>query len=197
MNKVRELQKIAGEIERCSVCKQNKSGKAVPGEGNPNAKVVFVGEAPGRMESLTGRPFVGRSGRYLRSLIQKIGLKEDEVFITSPVKYLPAGRQGLPDRGTPSLSDIEHGRIHLLQQLKIIQPKIIVLMGVVACYGVLHEKIPTVKMHGTILLRYSPIYFITLHPSAAMRFPKVRKLFEEDFKKLKLLIDKQNSRVQN
>lgn len=183
MDKRKKLEKIAREIENCSICKIGKSGKAVPGEGSAYTKIVFVGEAPGRNESLTGRPFIGRSGRYLRSLIQKIGLKEDEVFITSPVKYLP-------NSGTPSSKDIEHGQIHLFKQFEIIRPKIIVLMGAVACYGVLYEKVATVKMHGSIIVRNSLIYFITLHPSAAMRFPKVRKLFEKDFKKLKFLIDK-------
>lgn len=189
-NKLRELQKIAKEIENCKTCKAGKSGKAVPGEGSASAKIVFVGEAPGRNESLTGRPFIGRSGKLLRSTIRSIGLKEDKVYITSPVKYLP-------DKGTPSSSDIEHGRIHLIEQLRIIKPKIIVLMGAVACYGVLHEKIATLKMHGSVLLRDNLIYLITVHPSAAMRFPKVRKLFEKDFRKLKLLIDKNGINVQN
>lgn len=190
MDKVKELAKIAREIKNCKLCKMRKSGKAVPGEGSADAKVVFVGEAPGRNESLTGRPFVGRSGKYLRSKIYDLGFKDEDVFITSPVKYLP-------DRSTPSLSDIEHGRVHLLKQLKIIQPKIIVLMGVVACYGVLHEKISTVKKHGTVLLRDSLTYLITVHPSAANRFPTLRKYFENDFKKLKELIDKISSNIHN
>lgn len=183
MNKAKELQEIAKEIEDCSICKVGKSGKAVPGEGNPDAKIVFVGEAPGKTESLTGRPFIGRSGRYLRSLIQKIGLKEDKVYITSPVKYLPG-------RGTPSSKDIEHGRVHLLKQLEVINPKIIVLLGSVAIKGVLNEKIPVLKKHADVIVRDSKSYFITPHPAAAIRFPPLKKMFEEDFKKLKLLISK-------
>lgn len=190
MNKQKNLDKIAKEIDNCEVCKIGKSGKAVPGEGSPNARIVFVGEAPGRIEALTGRPFVGRSGQFLRVLIRKIGLKEDEIFITSPVKYLP-------DRGTPSSKDIEHGKSHLIKQLEIINPKIIVLMGSVACYGVLHEKISTVKMHGKVALRNGLIHVITVHPAAANRFPKIREMFEEDFNKLKILIDKNFSKVQN
>lgn len=190
MNKLRELRKIAKEIEKCSLCKRGKVGKAVPGEGNPNAKIVFIGEAPGKTESLIGRPFVGRSGKFLRLKIAEIGLKEDEIFITSPVKYLP-------DRGTPSSKDVEHGQMHLLKQLLVIKPKIIVLMGRVAVFGVLNEKISTSKTHGTVLLRDNKIYFVTFHPAAALRFPKIRKYFEEDFKKLKELIDKQKLFVQN
>lgn len=190
MNKTKNLAKIAKEIEKCEICRVGKSGKAVPGEGSPDAKIVFVGEAPGRTESLTGRPFVGRSGRYLRSKIYDLGFKDKDVFITSPVKYLP-------DNGTPSKSEIEHGMVHLLKQLEIIskslkpsviKPKIIVLMGAVACYGVLREKISTVKRHGEVILRDNLIYLITVHPAAAIRFPKVRKLFDLDFRKLKQLV---------
>ncbi len=181
INKQQELEKIAEEIERCKVCKVGKSGKAVPGEGNPNAKIVFIGEAPGRTEAATGRPFVGRSGKFLRSLINESGLKEDKVFITSPVKYLP-------DRGTPSPSDIAHGKIHLEKQLKIINPKIIVLLGSVAVQGVLGEKIPTLKNHGKIIDKDHRKYLLTIHPAAALRFPPLKKLILQDFKKLKSLL---------
>lgn len=178
-----KLKIITREIQNCKVCKIGKSGKAVPGEGDPDADIVFIGEAPGRQEAKTGRPFVGRSGKFLRSLIREIGLKEDEVFITSPVKYLP-------DRGTPSKSDINHGRMHLLTQLKIINPKIIVLLGKVACFGVLEEEIPINKHHGKILRQAQDdkMYFVTFHPSAALRFPPIKKLFVGDFQRLKSLI---------
>lgn len=181
MNKKDELKKIDREIERCSVCKIRKSGKAVPGEGNPNAMIVFIGEAPGRTEAATGRPFVGRSGKFLRSLINEAGLKEDKVFITSPVKYLP-------DQGTPSKADIAHGKIHLNKQLEVIGPKIIVLLGSVAVQGVLQTRIPTLKNHGKIIEQDHRKYFLTIHPAAAIRFPKLKPLILEDFKKLKSLV---------
>src|SRR5580704_5798504 len=104
MNKQQALDKIAKEIENCKLCKVGKNGMAVPGEGNPDAAIAFIGEAPGRQEAATGRPFIGRSGQLLRSLIRGIGLNEEDVYITSPVKYLP-------DRGTPTSQDIAHGRI--------------------------------------------------------------------------------------
>lgn len=178
MNKVQELQKIVKEIGNCSICKVGKSGKAVPGEGSPNAKVVFVGEAPGKTESLTGRPFVGRSGRYLRSKIHDLGFKDEDIFITSPVKYLP-------NKGTPCTGDIEHGRIHLEEQLNIIEPKILVLLGNTACTALLKNRISCTTRHGEFI---DDKYFITVHPAAAMRFPKLRKMFEDDFKKLKSLL---------
>lgn len=180
-NKGKELKKIAKEIEECRICKIGKSGKAVSGEGNPNADVVFIGEAPGKTEAQTGRPFVGRSGKFLRSMIASIGLAEQDVFITSPVKYLP-------DSGIPSSTDIEHGKIHLSKQLEVINPNILVLLGSVATRGVLNQKIPTLKNHGKIVKKDGKKYFLTLHPAAGIRFPPLKKLLEQDFKKLKTLV---------
>lgn len=181
MDKVNALAKIVKEIARCRVCKVGKSGKAVPGEGNSDAKVVFIGEAPGRQEAKTGRPFVGRSGQLLRFLIREVGLKESDVYITSPVKYLP-------DRGTPTSADIAHGRVHLGKQLAIIDPKIIALLGNVAIQGVLGEKIPVSKRHGEIVQKNNKKYFVTFHPAAALRFPPIKTKLLADFKKLQGLI---------
>src|SRR6185436_19798058 len=125
MDKQKALAKIAKEIENCKICKKDKIGKAVPGEGSANADIVFLGEAPGKKEAETGRPFIGRAGKLLRSMLAEVGLKDADVFITSPVKYLPV-------YVTPKPEDIEHGRTHLFEQLKIIEPKIVVLMGNVA-----------------------------------------------------------------
>lgn len=181
MNKQKELDRIAKEIENCAICRKDKSGKAVAGEGNPDADVVFIGEAPGKTEAKTGRPFVGRSGQLLRSLIREVGLREEDAYITSPVKYLP-------DRGTPTSEDIAHGRIHLMQQLDIIRPKIIVLLGRVAAEGVLQQKLAVMSQRGTIVEKDEKKYFLTIHPAAAIRFQKFKKLIVEDFEKLKELL---------
>jgi len=182
VNKRKELDEIAREIENCEVCKIGKSGKAVVGEGSPDAEIVFIGEAPGKNEAVEGRPFIGRSGKYLRSQIVSAGLKESEVYITSPVKYLP-------DRGTPTSEDIAHGRIHLMCQFEIIQPKFVVLLGRVAAEGVLGKKVFIMREHGEIIEEKDGIkYFLTLHPAAVLRFQKNRPFFENDFIKLKTLI---------
>lgn len=187
MNKLVEMEKIAKEIENCRICKVGKSGKAVVGEGFLDAEIIFIGEAPGKNEALLGRPFIGRSGKLLRFMITSIGLLESEVYITSPVKYLP-------DRGTPTSLDIKHGRIHLMKQLQIIKPKLVVLLGRVAAEGVLQKKVAVVKEHGKILKqvqndKQKTNYFLTLHPAAVLRFPSKYKLeFEKDFKKLKNIL---------
>ncbi len=181
MNKKKELLKIASEIEKCSMCKRWGKGKAVPGEGNPDARVVLVGEAPGREESETGRPFVGRSGRLLRSLIREMGMDEEEVFITSPVKYLPV-------RGTPSIENIAHSRAHLMSQLSVIEPEIVVLLGSTACQALLGRRVHVTEKHGSIIRKGGRMYFVTLHPAYALRFPEGKSALIRDFKKLKKLV---------
>lgn len=189
MNKKQALEKINEEIINCKVCPINKSGKPVVGEGNPDADVVFIGEAPGKQEAVTGRPFIGRSGKLLRGLIAEIGLDEKEVYITSPVKYLPNGKNGLPG-GTPISKDIAHGRMHLMKQLEVIQPKIVVLLGRVAAEGVLQKKVFASKEHGQVIEEREGVkYFLTVHPAAALRFSKVYKpMIEQDFVQLKKLL---------
>jgi len=181
MTKDQKLQAIAHEIENCDVCKKDKHGMAVPGEGNADADIVFVGEAPGRTEAETGRPFIGRSGKLLRSLIREAGLLEKDVYITSPVKYLP-------DYITPKLSDIEHGFTHFGKQLDVIEPKVIVLLGRVACLAVLKKNVSVVLDHGKIIEDSGRKYYITVHPAAALRFKKMKALLLEDFEKLKLIV---------
>lgn len=182
MQKRQLLARVAKDIEACAQCKIGKSGKAVPGEGSSDAHVVFIGEAPGKQEALTGRPFIGRSGVLLRTLIQDIGLIESEVFITSPVKYLP-------DKGTPTSDDIAHGRIHLMEQLSIINPRMIVLLGRVAAEGVLQKKIAVMSTRGTVITQGDKQYFLTIHPAAAVRFQKFKKHISEDFKTLQKLLE--------
>lgn len=176
-----ELDKIAKEIENCKICKIGKSGLSVPGEGNPDAKIMFVGEAPGRTEAETGRPFVGRSGKLLRKTIEEVGLRDEDVYITSPVKYLP-------DYITPTAKDIAHGKIHFDKQVKIINPKIIVLLGRVAGEAILERKISVVSEHGKILSDKGRSIFVTVHPAAALRFTKMKQTFVDDFKKLKKIL---------
>ena len=153
----------------------------MPGEGSANAKIVFLGEAPGRTEAATGRPFVGRSGILLRSMIRSLGLKESNVFITSPVKYLPDG-------GTPTQKQIVHGRTHLYKQLDIINPKIIVLLGKTAVTVMLDRSSAILQEHGSIISDNGQTYIITLHPAAIIRFPKYKHLMNADFHLLRRYI---------
>jgi DNA polymerase len=179
--KTKALRKIAEEISHCRLCRKGGTGKAVPGEGNPDARIVFIGEAPGREEAKTGRPFVGRSGKLLRQAIRDIGLDESKVFITSPVHYLP-------DLGTPSKEMIHHGREHLFEQLSVIKPDMIVLLGNSACVALLDGRVEITKEHGTLVKKGGRTYFITVHPAYAVRFTKGKEMLFSDFAALKNLI---------
>lgn len=179
--KEKKLQEVAVEILSCKECKIDRVGVAVVGEGSSDAKVVFIGEAPGKTESEVGRPFIGRSGKLLRMLIVNAGLKEEDVYITSPVKYLPTYI-------TPKPSDIAHGKTHLDKQLDAIDPQYIVLLGNVAIQGVLGRKMAAMTEHGNVIKEKNRTYFLTIHPAAAIRFQKFRKVIEGDFTKLKGLL---------
>ncbi len=183
MNKEKELTKLADEIAKCRLCRQWGEGKAVPGEGDPDAEIMFIGEAPGKEEAKAGRPFIGRSGKFLREMMQEIGLDDRDVFITSPVHYLPV-------RGTPSKENILHGREHLFRQLAVIDPKTVVLLGNTACLAVLDRKAQITKEHGHVIERDGRKYLITFHPASAMRFPAAKKAFIADFKKLERMLGK-------
>jgi hemerythrin len=170
-SKERKLRTVAREIAACRACKRGCIGLPVPGEGCADARVVFIGEAPGKEEAKTGRPFVGRSGKLLRESIRGIGLDEAEVFITSPVHFLPL-------RGTPSAAMIGHGREHLFRQLEVIKPEIVVLLGATACRAVLGRKVEVAKEHGTVVPHEGLTCLVSLHPAYVLRFPKAKTELE-------------------
>ncbi len=178
MEKENKLKLLAEQMEKDSMYSSNFVGKMVFGEGNSNATIMFVGEAPGKQEAEVGRPFIGRSGQLLRSYIREIGLQEKDVYITSPVKYLPK-------HGTPTKKEIAHARIDFMKQVEIINPKILVLLGKTAMFAVLNEDISILKEHGEIREMDGKKYLLTLHPAAVLRFPKYAPLLKADFQKIK------------
>lgn len=159
------LKEINERIRKCRKCRLWKEAKnAVPGEGPFNAKVMLVGQNPGAEEDKTGKPFVGRAGKFLNKTLAKYRFNREELFITNLVKHTsPKNRKPLPD-------EIEACAPYLEEQIKTIKPRLVVLMGAVAWQA---PRIEGVK------------YVETIHPSAAMRFTKMRKRFEEDFAALK------------
>ena len=140
-------------------------GQAVVGEGCADAQVVFVREAPGRHEAESGRPFVGKAGQWLRRAIRRIGLSEDAVYLTSPIKFRPSRRK-------PTATAVAHGRIHLRQQIDIINPRIVVLLGSTACLGVLSEKVAVRARHGGLIERDGRTYLIYLPPRSRSPSPR-------------------------
>ncbi len=166
-------------IRKCTSCPLYKgSTLAVPGEGPQNAKLMILGEAPGEEEDRQGLPFVGRSGKYLESLLKTAGINRKEVFITNAVKHRPSGNR------TPKASEIKIcAELWLDKQIGVIKPRLIILLGSVALRSMKIQG-TVEKLHGKIIKKNGQNYFITFHPSAAMRFPQTRKKMESDFKRL-------------
>jgi len=162
------LKQLDEQIKTCRKCRLWQGAKnGVPGEGPFNAKVMLVGQNPGAEEDKTGKPFVGRAGKFLNKVLAKNGIIREELFVTNLVKHVtPKNRKPLPD-------EVAACAPYLEAQVNAIKPKIVVLMGAVAWQAPRVEGIEYVE---------------TCHPSAAMRFTKMRKKFEEDFRVLKELL---------
>lgn len=162
------LTELANQIKKCRKCPLYKTRKhAVPGKGPKNAKIMFIGQAPGKQEDLTGYPFIGRAGKFLDSLLQKNKINRKKCFITSVVKCYPP-KNRIPKPAEAKTCTYEY----LIKQIKIINPKTIVLMGKVAQKYVTEEFLKNKKV------------IKTFHPAAGMRFPKIRKKMISDFKKI-------------
>ena len=160
------------QIYSCKKCRLWQGAKhGVPGEGPLNAKVMMIGQNPGADEDETGRPFVGRAGKYLTKTLAEYGIKREDVFITNIVKHVsPENRKPYPDEVTACLP-------YLITQIGIIKPKIIVLLGASAK--------DTPRLYGIK-------YFQIVHPSAAMRFTKMRDKFREQIAELSSLLANMN-----
>lgn len=180
-----KLKEIAEKIKNCKKCELWKNRtNAVPGEGNPNAKIMFIGEAPGRNEDLYGIPFCGRAGAVLDDLLSEIGLKREDVFITNVVKCRPPGNRD------PKPEEIAACSPFLDEQIKVINPKIIVTLGNYATsyilnkFGFKAENISKVRgkvFKVTTLLTTLKI-IPTYHPATSLYRPPLREDLKEDFK---------------
>ena len=146
-------------IYGCKRCKLWQCAKhAVPGEGPANAEIMLVGQNPGTDEDEVGRPFVGRAGQYLTKILMANQLKRDELFITNIVKHKT------PNNRPPYIEEIQACLPYLTEEINIVKPKKIVLMGKTACYT---PRIPGIK------------YYEIVHPQAALRFPKMGEKFQK------------------
>jgi uracil-DNA glycosylase family 4 len=168
--------KLCPELKRTAIT-------IVPGAGNPNADVVFIGEAPGKNEDLTGKPFVGASGKFLTELIESAGLKREDVFITSIVKYRP------PNNRDPKPDEKQQSWPYLLRQLRVINPKLIVTLGRHSMgYFVPDQTIS--QAHGNLIEGGEWPILPLFHPAAALYNATMRATLYEDFTKLKQILER-------
>jgi uracil-DNA glycosylase len=181
------LEKIANEIIGCPLCKLSRSRKnAVPGEGQVSARIIFIGEAPGKSEDEKGKPFVGAAGRILNIAMEKAGIKRSEVFITNAVKCRP------PDNRVPEADELASCRPYLERQISRISPKVICILGSTAYSSILGGKSITAD-RGKIIKRNGQKYFLTVHPAAAIYNKSLRATLENDLFKL----SKEIRRIEN
>jgi uracil-DNA glycosylase family 4 len=168
------LEKIASEIIGCQLCKLSGSRKnAVPGDGQTSAKVIFIGEAPGKNEDEKGKPFVGIAGRILDEALQKVGIEKSQVFITNVVKCRPPGNR------VPEDDERAACRPYLDKQISLIAPRIICLLGATAYSAILGGK-SIIKNRGKIIKRNGQKYLITIHPAAAIYNRNLLRVLEDD-----------------
>lgn len=172
------LEKIAGEVRGCPLCKLARTRKnAVPGEGQLAARIMFVGEAPGRSEDEKGRPFVGAAGRILDDLLQKTGIERSQVFITNVVKCRP------PNNRVPEEDEAAACRPYLDRQIALIKPKVICILGRTAYASLLGGSSITTN-RGKIVEKAGQKYFLTFHPAAVIYNKSLFAALEADLKKL-------------
>jgi len=186
--KVGRLSVIHTEIYQCKRCALHSGRtRTVPGAGDPNAEILFIGEAPGEQEDKQGLPFVGRSGQYLDQLLAGIGLSRDDVFIANVVKCRPANNRD------PLSDEIEACNPYLRQQIEIIDPLVIATLGRFSMNMFFpNEKIS--RIHGQPQFGARRAYYPFFHPAAALRNPSLKQDMEADFARLLDLVEEVRTR---
>ena len=184
------LEEVAREVRACTMCELHRTAtQGVPGEGNPEARIMFIGEAPGWHEDQQGRPFVGNAGKFLNELLAQAGLRREDVFITNVVKHRPPGnRDPLPD-------EIMACSRYLERQVAAIDPDVIVTLGRFSMAKYFPgERIS--KIHGQPKEVGGRLVVPMYHPAAALHNSSLKSAIEEDFRKLPRILaerDRQRS----
>ncbi len=192
-----ELKKVKNEVldcKKCSLYKERVKNRFYPvvGEGNHQAKIMFVGEAPGLQEAKTGRPFCGAAGKVLDELLDSVGIKRKEVYIANLLKCRP------PENRDPQPEETKNCSPYLERQIEIIKPRVICLLGrhsmnfLMEKFGLENQIEGISKIHGRLFESKNLSLNITVipfyHPAVAIYNPNMKKVLEEDFKILKTII---------
>ena len=180
---VQILNKI-DDILHCPRCDLKLSRThVVVGSGPLDAKIMLIGEAPGRNEDKKGEPFVGSAGRLLNELLEKGGIERKDVYITNVVKCRP------PENRTPRPDEIAACHPYLQKQLEAISPKGIILLGKTSAEAILGRKVDLGKEHGTVVKKDGTRYLITYHPAAMIYKRTLKDTMIEDLKKARALLE--------
>jgi uracil-DNA glycosylase len=190
LSSVVQLAAVEARLQKCQACRLCHQGatKVVPGEGNPSARIMFIGEAPGKDEDLQGRPFVGAAGKFLNSMLETIGLKREDVFITNVVKHRP------PENRDPEEDEIAACYPYLREQIMAIKPLVIATLGRHAM-GRFLPGLRISEVHGKAkringLWCERQVFFPLYHPASALYNPGLRETLIRDMKKIPVLLEK-------
>ena len=188
------LIELHDSLRECQACRL-ASGRTqvVFGTGNPDASIMFVGEAPGFYEDRQGVPFVGAAGKLLTELLESVALSRSEIYIANVIKCRP------PQNRNPQADEVETCKPFLLQQIELIKPKLVCSLGNFAMQTLLGRKIGITKVRGQVFQLENFSLFPLLHPAAALHQRNLMGPLREDFQKLKEILDdlSQNFERQN
>jgi len=182
--KATSLEKLEGLINQCTLCKLHEGrNKFVFGSGNPESDIMLIGEGPGAEEDKQGLPFVGRAGKLLTDILKAINFDREEVYIANIVKCRPPGnRTPLPDEMATCLP-------YLRKQYELINPKLILCLGLTAVKGLLNKRDSLTSMRGKVFEFEKAKVMVTYHPAALLRNPNWKRGCWEDVQKFKELYD--------
>ena len=175
---------IGADCDRCGLCE--KRTQVVHSKGNPNADLMFIGEAPGADEDEQGAPFVGRAGKLLTKIIEAIDLTRDDVFIGNINRCRPPGNR------QPQADEVEVCKPFLLREIAVVKPKVIVVMGNTACQNLLETKVGITKLRGTFKDYFGVKVMPTFHPAYLLRDPRKKREVWEDLKTVRAYLDQTN-----
>jgi len=178
------LAAVRAEIGDCTRCKLHTLGRrqVVFGVGNPEADLMFVGEAPGADEDIQGIPFVGRAGQLLTKIIEAIGLKREDVYIANVIKCRP------PQNRNPEQDEVETCEPFLFQQIDVIKPKVVVALGTFAARALLRTLDPISRLRGRVYDYRGAKLIPTFHPAYLLRNPSSKREVWEDMKVVRALL---------
>ena len=175
---IKKIEQIKQEVIKCTKCELSETRtNSVPGKGNFKSDVIFVGEAPGKNEDEKGEPFIGIAGKKLSSALENAGVSRDDIYITNIVKCRP------PSNRVPKTNERETCQEYLKQEISIIKPKIICILGNTVFNSILGGS-EIMKHRGKVARKDKQLYFISLHPAATIYNQKLVDVFKKDIKKL-------------
>jgi uracil-DNA glycosylase family 4 len=172
---------LGADCRRCKLCTMGRS-QIVFGVGNPRARLMFVGEAPGEEEDKRGEPFVGRAGQLLTKIIEAIGLTRDQVYIANVIKCRPPGNRN------PEADEVEQCEPYLFRQIDVIKPRVIVPLGKFAAQSLLKTMDPITRLRGRQFDYRGAALIPTFHPAYLLRNPSAKREVWEDMKKVRAIL---------